>query len=123
MTILKNNGNRSVNWNFYVFINHQKFNIMIEVIVRLLQAVLMFFITVVVSTLIGAISGWTVGLFFGDTILAVLATIGISGFTMWQIGAFLGFVASFFRPLFNYNKNVIERKNPENPNINIRARR
>ena len=88
-----------------------KISNMINFIIKLLQAVAMFFITVVISTLIGAISGWVVGLFFGQSILAIFATIGVSGFSMWQIGAFLGFVASFFRPLFNYNKNVVENRN------------
>lgn len=41
------------------------------------------------------IAGW----FFGETILGILAAIGIEGFKMWQIGAFLGFVGSFLRTL------------------------
>ena len=56
------------------------------------------FLAVLLGTLVGALCGWVVGLFFGDTILGILASIGITGFKMWQIGAFLGFVGGFFKP-------------------------
>ncbi len=82
---------------------------------KLFQSVLAFFITVVAGTLIGAFAGWAVGLFFGKTILGILATVGISGFSMWQVGVFLGFIASFFRPLINYTK-VTQKELPANPN-------
>ena len=58
---------------------------------------------VVANVLIGAISGWAVGLFFGDTILGILSQIGIYGFSMWQVGAFMGFVAGFFTKLISFN--------------------
>ena len=73
---------------------------------KLFQSVLAFFITVVAGTLIGAFAGWAVGLFFGKTILGILATVGI---------VFLGFIASFFRPLINYTK-VTQKELPANPN-------
>lgn len=57
---------------------------------------LMFFY-IIAGTLMGAFTGWVVGLFFGKTILGILASIGITGFKMWQIGAFLGFVGAFFK--------------------------
>ncbi len=58
---------------------------------------------VVANVLIGAISGWAVGLFFGDTILGILSQIGIYGVSMWQVGAFMGFVAGFFTKLISFN--------------------
>ena len=52
---------------------------------------------IILSTLMGAVCGLIVGLFFGDTILGIAGQIGIHHVTMWQLGAFLGFVGSFFR--------------------------
>ena len=52
---------------------------------------------VIMGTLFGAISGWIVGWFFGETVLGALAAFGVQGVTMWQLGAFLGFVGPFFR--------------------------
>lgn len=51
------------------------------------------------GTLGGALTGWIVGWFFEDTLRSVLAGMGAetSGFAMWQLGAFLGFVGGFFR--------------------------
>ena len=48
------------------------------------------------AIVLAAVFSWFIGLFIGDTILNILAQIGISGFSMLQIGAFLGFIASFF---------------------------
>jgi len=45
------------------------------------------------------IFGWIVGLFFGETILSVLAQIGITGFSMAEIGIFFGFICCFFSPI------------------------
>ena len=69
----------------------------IESLVNLAIFVGMFFLYAVIGTIIGALTGWVVGIFFGTPILAIFSTIGIEGFTMTQIGAFLGFVGSFFR--------------------------
>lgn len=49
------------------------------------------------STLCGAIAGWAVGLFFEKEILGVASQLGIHNVTMWQLGAFLGFVGTFLR--------------------------
>lgn len=49
------------------------------------------------GTLAGLIVGWIVGLFFPQTMLGIFAALGIKGFSMWQIGAFLGFVGGFFK--------------------------
>ena len=51
----------------------------------------------VIGTLIGGFTGWVVGWFFDDTMLGILSQMGIQGFAMWQVGAFLGFVGGFFR--------------------------
>ena len=63
-----------------------------------------FLLVTILSTLIGAFIGMVVGWFFGNTILAFFATIGIEGFTMTELGAILGFVGGFFRGTsVNYN--------------------
>ena len=49
------------------------------------------------GTLFGAIAGWVVGIFFGDTILGILSQLGVHNVTMWQFGAFMGFVGGFLR--------------------------
>ena len=55
------------------------------------------FLLVVFGTLIGAISGWVVGLFFSETILGILSQFGVSNVAMWEFGAFLGFVGGFLK--------------------------
>ena len=52
---------------------------------------------IIISTLIGAISGWTIDLIFASSITKILSQIGITGYSIWTIGAFIGFVSSFFR--------------------------
>lgn len=49
------------------------------------------------GTAFGAIAGWVVGLFFGDTILNIAGQLGIHNTSMWQLGAFLGFVGGFMK--------------------------
>ena len=72
----------------------------------ILAAIAGLFFQGVLGVLGGGISGWVVGLFFGDTFLGIFKQIGIENVTMFQIGAFLGFVASFFKP-------VVQRKSNE----------
>lgn len=55
------------------------------------------FLFVILGTLLGGIAGWTVGLFFSDTILGIAAQLGIKNVTMFQLGAFLGFVGGFLK--------------------------
>lgn len=55
------------------------------------------FVFVILGTLFGAVAGWIVGLFFGDTILGILAQLGVRNITMFQLGAFLGFVGGFLK--------------------------
>ena len=54
------------------------------------------------EVLLGAYLGWFIGLFFGKAIIGIFAQIGISGFSMWQIGAFLGFVSCFFKKMITF---------------------
>lgn len=66
-----------------------------------------------IMVFIGALFGWVIGCFFSATFLGLLSQIGITGFSMWQIGAFLGFVGSFFGGSINFNKNNINTKKEE----------
>ncbi len=59
--------------------------------------ILLSLIAIPLYTLIGGILGWIVGLFFGKTILGIFASLGIYGFSMFQIGAFLAFIGSLLR--------------------------
>jgi hypothetical protein len=52
---------------------------------------------IIAGTLGGILVGWIVGWFFSETILGIFAALGIKGFAMWQIGAWIGFVSAFFR--------------------------
>lgn len=80
---------------------------MLKLLAHQVQLLALAFTWALFSSLMGAFTGWVVGLFFGKTILGILATLGIEGFKMWQIGATLGFIGSFFRTLtFNDQKNV-----------------
>ena len=51
----------------------------------------------IIGVLFGAISGYIVGLFFSESILGVLNQTGIEDVSMWQLGAFLGFVGGSFK--------------------------
>lgn len=69
--------------------------------------------TKLIFVLVGALFGWITGLFFGNTILGILADFDISGYSMWQIGAFLGFVGSFFGTTTNFNKDSSKNESVE----------
>jgi hypothetical protein len=55
------------------------------------------FLLIIFSTLMGALAGWVVGLFFSETILGILSQLGIRNIAMWQFGAFMGFVGGFLK--------------------------
>jgi len=57
---------------------------------------LALFLGPIVGVLFGAFSGWVVGLVFYGTSDLFLQYFKLNA-EMWQVGAFLGFVASFFR--------------------------
>ena len=67
-----------------------------EALIKFLMWGLAGFLLAAFSTLFGAVLGWFVGLFFGKAMVGVLACVGIKGFSMWQIGATLGFIGGFF---------------------------
>lgn len=58
---------------------------------------LALFLGPIVGVLFGAFSGWVVGLVFSGTCDYFLQYFKLYEVGMWQIGAFLGFVGSFFR--------------------------
>ena len=60
-------------------------------------AALSLFFIILFNTLGGIVVGWVVGLVFSDVLLPIFAAVGIKGFALWQIGAFLGFTGGFFR--------------------------
>lgn len=64
-----------------------------------LAAAAMLIVAPLLGTLLGLFVGWIVGWFFDETILGILTQLGVSGVKMWQVGAFLGFVGAFFRPM------------------------
>lgn len=58
--------------------------------------ILLFFTLILLRPLFGAILAVLVGIFFSGPILGTLAAFGVTGITMWQLGATLGFVSGFF---------------------------
>lgn len=77
------------------------FDLVTKAVFGIVVFIFVFIVLACFSTFIGAVLGWLVGLVFGDTILKVAALIGIKGISMWEFGAFLGFVGSFFRTVNN----------------------
>jgi len=65
------------------------------------------FLFVIAATCLGALSGWIVGLVFSDVILGILSRIGIKNVTMWQFGAFMGFVGGFLKTKVTVTRTVI----------------
>ncbi len=64
------------------------------------------FCIVILGTLMGAVAGWIVGLFFSNTILSTLSRFGVDvmGLQMWQLGATLAFIGSFFKAIQHRSK-------------------
>lgn len=62
------------------------------------------FVFIIFGTFAGALAGWIVGLVFGDTILGILDQFGIHGVTMFQFGAFMGFVGGFMKTKVSHSK-------------------
>lgn len=55
------------------------------------------FFAVILGTAFGALAGWVVGIFFSETILGILGQLGIHNITMWQFGAFMGFIGGYMK--------------------------
>lgn len=72
----------------------------------ILTALLMLFVLPIVNTLVGAFIGLVVGLFFENAIFSFLSALGVStmSLSMWQVGAALGFIGSFFRAIVSTKK-------------------
>ncbi len=64
---------------------------------RSIVAIVGIFLMVIMSTLMGAFAGWVVGFFFSETILGILAQLGVHNIALWQYGAFMGFTGGFLK--------------------------
>lgn len=91
-------------------------NALIQLMGTLIQLVLPWFYSScltfglrLLTVVFSGIFGWIVGWFFGETFLAIFAQIGITGFSMWQIGAFLGFIGSFLSPIVQQQNKQYEK--------------
>ena len=76
----------------------------LDVLFELFRTILEFVFVWFVSTIMGAVSCWVIGLLFEEAILGILSFFGLTGFSMWQIGAFLGFVQGAFRTIITLKK-------------------
>ncbi len=63
------------------------------------------FFFIIFATFTGAMAGWVVGLVFSDTILGILGQLGVHNVSMWQFGAFMGFLGGFLK-----TKTTVEAK-------------
>lgn len=68
-------------------------------LMAVLLAAPLFVFFAIFGTLMGAVGGWVVGLFFADTILTFFSYIfgNSHGLQMWEIGASLGFISGYFK--------------------------
>lgn len=72
----------------------EKMTVLAGSILLTLSGIMVF---VILGTLFGAVSGFIVGLFFGETILGIVGQFGLHNVSMWQFGAFMGFVGGFLK--------------------------
>jgi len=61
------------------------------------------FLAPLIGVVVGAFSGWVVGLFFPTTFNLFMTALGLGSLSVWQFGAALGFVGGFFRATFTKN--------------------
>lgn len=68
--------------------------------------IVLLFLAPLIGVLCGAFSGWIVGFWWTDPILNFLSRFGLdtAGLTLWQIGAALGFLGSFFKSTLTTTK-------------------
>lgn len=52
------------------------------------------FLYATIWAFLGGVSAWVASLFFGNLVLSFLSKIGITGFSMFEVGAILGFFVS-----------------------------
>lgn len=55
-------------------------------------------------TLAGALCGWVVGWFLGETILDFASQAGFHNLAVWQLGACLGFIGGFLHTKVSIKK-------------------
>ena len=78
-----------------------------EAIAKLFMLIVTPFVTFILHVLTCGVFAWFIGLFFGDGILEILSSLGIEGFSMWQIGIFMGFFSGFFKRMITFSDNRI----------------
>jgi hypothetical protein len=73
-----------------------------KLVAGILTVCLMLFFILVLGPVIGALSGLVVGWLFEPSIRQVFAAFGVdlTGIAMWQLGAVLAFVGSFFKAAY-----------------------
>lgn len=78
----------------------------IEAVFAAFLVIALFVIMPILVAIMGGFGAWACGLLFEDTIRGVLRTIGVNldAFSMFQIGATLGFIGSYFRTTFSSTK-------------------
>jgi len=75
----------------------------VVIILTGIVAVAAFFLLALASTLLGAFTGWLVGLTpLGTGVMKIW--LGITGIEcdLWELGAFLGFISGFFRSILKF---------------------
>ena len=86
---------------------------MVQALTKLFMIIALPFVTFFLHVFAYGVFAWFIGLFFGDGILEILSAMGIEGFSMWQIGIFMGFFSGFFRRLITFNSNGKAKANAE----------
>ena len=75
----------------------------IAIVIAGLITIVAFFLLALASTLLGAFTGWLVGLTpLGAGVMKIW--VGLTGIEcdLWELGAFLGFISGFFRSILNF---------------------
>lgn len=61
------------------------------------------FLLILIHVVSCGVLAWFVGLFFEKDILGILSQLNIVGYSMFEIGLFLGFVSGFFKRLISFD--------------------
>lgn len=62
---------------------------------------------VLINVLFCGVVSWFIGLFFEKEILGILSQFNIVGYSMFEIGVFLGFISSFFKSQISFDAKKI----------------
>jgi hypothetical protein len=87
-----------------------------QALTKLFMIIAMPFVTFILHVLTCGVFAWFIGLFFGNGILGMLSAMGIEGFSMWQIGIFMGFCSGFFTRMITFGNNRKSKVNPVSAN-------